>query len=532
MGWGWVNDMVDTGEDVVEWSGDRGEDAVEWSVGAVNDIGNWGAGAIGDVSKCDGSVDAFGNCLKDGGNAIVEGVGGATDWTWGTIVDGVNYIGDVNEGILEDLRDATYLIGNEVVDGANDVGNFFEYFGSISQPGARQEETVDSGPTGIVDESVCNKMEYFEWNRDIGLCQVKNNEDLNNEDLFRECINVAGNVVFEGFDDDRIDQPQTSGSMFDVVNTFADQGLKKIPELPMTNVEELQGLNTTATDTLEGLFGSMTDSLSWRKKMDDESWIAAYRNMNREEAQAYANSKTKFDYKGKYRVKPEVGFPVITNVRMADTKTNFLDAFMMCSRRCTQNIYPQSGGGLTDPHVDPDHYCRGFSIIYNPSTKTYTCEQYKTHDNRDTKWRTGYCSYRSATYDGPAECKKVDAIESNPEDDKKGDNSGLYWRVGGLDIEGADLLAETIEIPPVSLENMPRPPSGVDMNQYIEDYKDSVEGLYTGSKYKQEFEKVDKTDLLDSYSVGQDVKININLSFNINQNLINTHNMCRYRNIF
>ena len=481
MGWGWVNDVKEAGEDAYEWGADKGEDAFEWSVSAVNDVGNWGAGAVNDIGKCVGSIDAFGNCIIDGGIAIGEGVEDGTKWAWGTIIDGVNYIGDVNEGILEDLRDGTYLIGNEVVGGANDVGNFFEYFGSISQPGARQE-TVDSGPTGIVDESVCNEMEYFEWDRDIGLGQGKNNEDLNNEDLFRECINVAGNVVFEGFDDDRIDQPQTSGSMFDVVGTFVDQGLKQIPELPMTNVEELQGLNTTATDALEGVFESMTDTLSWREKMDDESWIAAYKNMNREEAQAYANSKTKFDYKGKYRVKPEVGFPVITNTRMADTKTNFLDAFIMCSRRCTQNIYPQPDGGLTDPHVDPEHYCRGFSIIYKPKTKTYTCEQYKTHDNRDTKWRSGYCAYRSADVDGGAGCKKVDAIESNPEDDKKGNNSGLYWRVGGLDVERAELRAKTVEIPPLSLEYMSRPPPGADIDQYIKDYSPRATA---GSKYKQ-----------------------------------------------
>ena len=335
---GWWNDaldkVVDTGGDAIDVVVDTGGKVGEVVVDAGNDL-------------VDGTVDI--------GNTVAEGLENAGNWVAGTTYKGVNYIGDLNDGLLNDLKDVGYLIGDSVVGGANDVGNFFEYFGSISQPGGRRE-TVDRGPTGIVDESVCNEMEYFEWNRDIGLCQVKNNEDLNSEDLFRECINVAGNVVFEGFDDDRIDQPQTSGSMFDVVNTFVDQGLEQTPELPMTNVEELQGLNTTTTDTLEGVFGSMTDTLSWREKMDDESWIAAYKNMNREEAQAYVNSTMKFDYKGKYRVKPEVGFPVLTNARMADTKTNFLDAFMMCSRRCTQNIYPQTGGGLTTPHVDSSCY--------------------------------------------------------------------------------------------------------------------------------------------------------------------------------
>ena len=483
MGWGWIRDIgekiIDVGEDAGEVIIDTGEKIIDVGEDAGEKIIDTGEKII-DVGEDAGEkiIDAG----KDAGNAIGEGVENATKWTGGTVIDGVNYIGDVDEGLLKDLSDGSYLVGDTVVGGANDVGNFFEYFGTISQRGARQG-TVDSGPTGIVDESVCNEMEYFEWNRDTGLCQIKNNEDLNNEDLFRECINVAGNVVFEGFDDDRIDQPQTSGSMLDVVDTFVDQGLEKIPELPMTNVEELQGLNTTATDTLEGVFESMTDNLSWREKMDDESWVAAYKNMNREEAQAYANSKTKFDYKGKYRVKPEVGFPVITNTRMADTKTNFIDAFMMCSRRCTQNIYPQSGGGLTDPHVDPEHYCRGFSIIYKPSTKTYTCEQYKTHDNSDTKWRSGSCQGKNADIAG--ECRKLDAIESNPEDDNLGNNSGLYWRVDGLDVERAELGAKTVEISPLSLENIPRPPPGVDIDQYIEDFAEKP-ALHTGSKYKQE----------------------------------------------
>ena len=472
-------------------------------------------------SKCLGSLDAFGDCIDDvvddggeiiddGGEIIDdliddgedliddgkdliddagEGVVNAGNWLGGVIINGVNYIGDVDDGLLSDLRSGAHLTGDFVVDDAMDVGNLFDYFGSISQQGVARRETVDRGPTGIVDESACNEMDYFEWNRDIGLCQVKNNEDLNSEDLFRECANVAGNVVFEGFDGDTIDQPQTSGSMFDVVGTFVDQGLKQIPELPMTNVEELQGLNTTATDALEGVFESMTETLSWQENMNDESWLAAYENMNREEAQAYANSLTKFDYKGKYRVKPEVGFPVITNTRMADTTTNFVDAFRMCSRRCTRNIYPQPGGGLTTPHVDPEHYCRGFSIIYKPNTKTYTCEQYKTHDNRDTKWRAGNCADENANIAG--ECGKLSSVESNPEDDKLGNNSGLYWRVGGLDIEGATLNADTVGIPPLSLAGMPKPPPGADMDQHIEDYLAGTLPPPPPWKWKQEL----KTDV-------------------------------------
>ena len=468
MVWGWVREnIIDPGEEKLnEW----GETAAEEKARLKREAEEATAAAAAELAKAAEEAERL---AEEELAKAAEEAKRLAEEAWisagGAVIDGVKYIGDVDDGLLTDLKSGAHLTGDFVVDGANDVGNFFEYFGSISQQGAARQETVDRGPTGIVDESACNEMEYFEWNRDIGLCQVKNNEDLNSEDLFRECANVAGNVVFEGFDDDTIDQPQTSGSMFDVVGTFAEQGLKQIPELPMTNVEELQGLNTTATDVLGGLFESMTDSLSWREKMDDESWLAAYENMNREEAQAYANSKMKFEYKGKYRVKPEVGFPVLTNTRMADTKTNFVDAFRMCSDRCRQNIYPKTGGGLTTPHVDPEHYCRGFSIIYKPRTKTYTCEQYKTHDNSDTKWRTGVCKNTDADISGW--CKKLNSIESNPEDDKLGNNSGLYWRVGGLDIEGATLNADTVEIPARFLENMPRPPSGVeDVNQYIKNY--------------------------------------------------------------